>query len=56
VTLADFELAVHPVTNAEFAGFLKGGGYLEDAYWPGRALAWRNGPISQARQQRIREN
>ena len=57
VTLAGFELAVHPVTNAEYARFLQAGGYREDAYWPGRALAWRNGEIGQeATQQAIREN
>jgi formylglycine-generating enzyme required for sulfatase activity len=56
VTLAGFELAIHPVTNAEYARFLEAGGYREDAYWPGRALAWRNGEIGQeARQQVVRE-
>ncbi len=57
VTLANFELAVHPVTNAEFGRFLQAGGYREDAYWRGRALAWRDGQIGQeATKQRVREN
>lgn len=47
LTLAGFELAVHPVTNAEFARFLKAGGYRGDTYWLGRALAWRDGEIGQ---------
>jgi formylglycine-generating enzyme required for sulfatase activity len=56
VTLAAFELAVHPVTNAEYGRFLQAGGYREDAYWPGRALAWRDGQIGQdATQQAIRK-
>jgi len=57
MTLERFELALHPVTNAEYARFLQAGGYLQDAYWPGRALAWRIGAIGQeATQKRVREN
>ncbi len=57
VTLAPFELALHPVTHAEFACFVQTGGYRDDAWWPGRALDWRNGQIGQdAIQQRIRED
>jgi len=56
LTLAGFELALHPVTNAEYARFIEAGGYREDAYWPGRALAWRKGEIGQeATQGRLRE-
>jgi formylglycine-generating enzyme required for sulfatase activity len=56
VSLARFELAVHPVTNAEYGRFLQAGGYCKDAYWPGRARAWRNGQIGQdATQERDRE-
>ena len=57
VTLADFELAVHPVTNAEFACFVEAGGYRDDSFWPGSALDWRNGQIGQEATQRvIRDN
>lgn len=57
VQLSDFELAVHPVTNAEYACFIKAGGYREDSWWPGRALAWRNGELGQdAIHQDLREN
>ena len=56
VPLADFELAVHAVTNAEFACFVQAGGYREDACWTGRGLQWRDGEVGQeATQQRIRE-
>lgn len=55
--LADFELAIHPVTNAEFACFVRTGGYREDAYWTGRGLPWRNGEIGQeATQQQVRDS
>ena len=57
VFLAAFELALHPVTNAEFACFVRAGGYYDDGYWPGRTLEWRQGRIRQdAIQQNIREN
>ncbi|MES9905050.1 MAG: SUMF1/EgtB/PvdO family nonheme iron enzyme [Sedimenticola sp.] len=57
LTLAPFELARHPVTQAEFAHFVRAGGYREDAWWPGRALAWRNGEIGQeALQEQARGN
>jgi formylglycine-generating enzyme required for sulfatase activity len=57
VILAPFELALHPVTHAEFACFVQAGGYRDDAYWPGRALEWRKGRIGQeATQQLVREN
>ncbi len=57
LTLPPFELAHHPVTQAEFACFVRAGGYREDACWPGRALQWRNGEIGQeATQQQIRKN
>ncbi|MGD8590857.1 MAG: TIR domain-containing protein, partial [Chromatiales bacterium] len=50
--LNPFELALHPVTNAEYACFVTAGGYQEDAWWPGRGLAWRNGEIGQEGVQR----
>jgi formylglycine-generating enzyme required for sulfatase activity len=57
LTLASFELAVHPVTNAEYGRFLQAGGYRQHAYWPGRALAWRNGEVGQeAMQQSYRQS
>ncbi len=57
VTLHDYELAIHPVTNAEFACFVQAGGYGDDAWWPGRGLAWRNGEIGQeGTQQQVRND
>jgi hypothetical protein len=57
VMLAGFELALHPVTHAEFACFVQAGGYRDEAYWPGRALEWRQGRIGQdAIQQSVRED
>jgi formylglycine-generating enzyme required for sulfatase activity len=57
VNLDPFELALQPVTNAEFACFVQDGGYRDDAWWPGRALAWRNGEIGlEATQQQVRKN
>ena len=57
VRLERFEIAIHPVTNAEFDAFLKVGGYEDDDYWPGRALAWRNGRIGEeATRRHVRKN
>ncbi|MEA2078589.1 MAG: SUMF1/EgtB/PvdO family nonheme iron enzyme, partial [Pseudomonadota bacterium] len=57
VILPAVDLALHAVTHAEFAGFVQAGGYHQDAYWPGRALEWREGRIGQeATQQRVRED
>ncbi|MEM9387458.1 MAG: SUMF1/EgtB/PvdO family nonheme iron enzyme [Pseudomonadota bacterium] len=46
VELAAFELARHPVTNAEYSRFIQDGGYEDDRYWPGQGLTWRNGDMS----------
>ncbi len=57
VSLERFELALHSVTNAEFAAFVKDDGYRNDAWWPDRALEWRKGLIGQeSTQKRVRED
>ncbi len=47
VELASFRMARQPVSNAEFLGFIEGGGYTESAYWPPDGLAWRNEQTTQ---------
>jgi len=55
--LSGFELALHPVTNAEYECFVKAGGYQEDSFWPGRALARQRGEIEpEGLWQRVRDN
>ena len=42
VTLARFEMAFAPVTNAEFRCFIEAGGYTDERWWPGElASRWR---------------
>lgn len=42
VTLAAFEMAFAPVTNAEFRCFIDAGGYDDERWWRGeRAATWR---------------
>jgi formylglycine-generating enzyme required for sulfatase activity len=44
VTLPPFYIGRYPVTNAEYACFIEGGGYEDDAYWPtAAARAWLRG-------------
>ena len=43
VPLAAFELAVYPVTNAEFACFIDAGGYEDEDLWTEGGKAWLRG-------------
>ena len=44
VAVAAFEIGQFPVTNAEFALFLRAGGYADDRWWETPAAkAWRHG-------------
>ena len=44
VSLTAFEIGQFPVTNAEFALFLRAGGYGDDRWWDTPAAkAWRSG-------------
>ncbi len=44
VTLAPFWMARYPVTRAEYARFVRAGGYREERYWvTGAARAWLRG-------------
>ena len=38
-----FELAVYPVTNAEFACFIEAGGYDDESLWTQAGQAWLRG-------------
>lgn len=41
VNVEGFFIDAHPVTNAQFAGFLAAGGYATPAYWSRAGWAWR---------------
>ncbi|MFM7173618.1 MAG: SUMF1/EgtB/PvdO family nonheme iron enzyme, partial [Caldilinea sp.] len=43
VPVAAFELAVYPVTNAEFACFVEAGGYDDETLWTAGGQAWLRG-------------
>jgi formylglycine-generating enzyme required for sulfatase activity len=43
VPIAAFELAVYPVTNAEFACFVEAGGYGDPSLWTAGGQAWLRG-------------
>jgi gamma-glutamyl hercynylcysteine S-oxide synthase len=43
VTLAPFDIARAPVTQAEFREFVDAGGYERDEFWSAEGLHWRNG-------------
>ncbi len=40
--IADFELAVYPLTMAQFRPFVERGGYQKDRYWSKTGRQWRN--------------
>ena len=42
-----FRLAFAPVTNAEYACFIRAGGYNDERWWPGVANAWWRGDNEQ---------
>ncbi len=42
VDITDFEASKFLVSNLEFLGFVKAGGYQEDQYWLEEGLEWRN--------------
>jgi formylglycine-generating enzyme required for sulfatase activity len=58
VELAPFEMGQFAVTNAEFALFVKSGGYDEERWWEtDAAKAWREGKSSsEGQKQLLREN
>src|SRR5499426_1595458 len=41
VSIAPFEIAKAPVTNADFAAFVEAGGYRRREFWSGEGWAWR---------------
>ena len=43
VPVATFDLAVYPVTNAEFACFIESGGYDDSSLWSAAGQAWLAG-------------
>jgi ergothioneine biosynthesis protein EgtB len=43
VSIAPFRIARAPVTNAEFAAFVDGGGYRTREFWSAAGWAWRQG-------------
>ncbi|HRD67019.1 MAG TPA: SUMF1/EgtB/PvdO family nonheme iron enzyme [Candidatus Competibacter sp.] len=58
VDLQPFQLGQFPVTNAEYALFLKAGGYEDERWWEtDAALAWRRGEsTAEGAKQQWREN
>ncbi|WP_420631311.1 SUMF1/EgtB/PvdO family nonheme iron enzyme [Candidatus Leptofilum sp.] len=58
VTLAEFEMAVFPVTNAEYRLFMRAGGYEDEQWWQTEAArAWRRGEgNSEGRKQSVRDD
>ncbi|MFM7171556.1 MAG: SUMF1/EgtB/PvdO family nonheme iron enzyme, partial [Caldilinea sp.] len=57
VPIAAFELAVYPVTNAEFACFVEAGGYGDPSLWTAGGQAWLRGEgrIDPETEQNLRE-
>ncbi len=43
VAVAAFDLAIYPVTNAEFACFIEAGGYADEMLWTAGGQAWLRG-------------
>ena len=43
VAVAAFELAAHPVTNAEYACFMAAGGYDDPSLWTAAGREWLDG-------------
>lgn len=43
VTIVAFDLAIYPVTNAEFACFVAAGGYADETVWTAGGQAWLHG-------------
>lgn len=43
VEVSAFELAIYPVTNAEFACFINAGGYEDESLWTPGGQAWLSG-------------
>jgi formylglycine-generating enzyme required for sulfatase activity len=43
VALAEFSIGLHPVTNAEFAAFMKEDGYQRPELWSAEGWRWRRG-------------
>lgn len=41
--MAAFELAIYPVTNAEFECFMQAGGYEDDSLWTAAGRVWLRG-------------
>lgn len=42
VSIEEFNIAIHPVSNSEYLFFMKEGGYTTPAYWSDKAWTWRN--------------
>jgi len=45
VSLKSYSLAKYPVTNAQYACFVKRGGYDDEDYWTDEGWLWRQGKI-----------
>jgi formylglycine-generating enzyme required for sulfatase activity len=43
LSLPTFYIARHPITNAQFAPFVEGGGYNDSQWWTEAGWAWRDG-------------
>ncbi|MCZ7672399.1 MAG: SUMF1/EgtB/PvdO family nonheme iron enzyme [Chloroflexi bacterium] len=57
VEIAPFEMAVFPVTNAEFGLFMAAGGYEDEQWWQAEAAKawWRGDGSSEGRKQAVRD-
>lgn len=40
VELADFRIARHPVSNAQYLGFMRAGGYTQTRHWSEAGIGW----------------